>query len=112
MLKRIATLAVMALITTAVSIPVEAGVGGCSPRAGVGGCGGWWLSTPTVETEIDSPGTYQVIEEALPVHIRILARLMFGRTGANPAPAPVDSDTTTLGVGGCTPRAGVGGCKF
>lgn len=38
MMKRIATLAVVALILGMVSQPALAGVGGCGPRAGVGGC--------------------------------------------------------------------------
>jgi len=115
MFKKTATLAVMALISISVSIPVvEAGVGGCGPRSGVGGClpggsGTWTLSAPTVDTQVSE--TPRPIEDFLPVYVRIMSRIVFGRPGTTPAPAPA-GDNTTLGVGGCGPRAGVGGCKL
>lgn len=100
MTKRIASLALMALVMVAVSQPALAGERVQNvDRSG--------------QTE---PSVFlRVVENSLPWQASALVRILIG--GQAPAeemvPAEVSIETTTAnGVGGCTPRAGVGGCKL
>ena len=102
MTKRIAGVALMALVMVAVSQPALAGS----------------RQIQNVnQTEQTSPSAFQrLVENSLPYQFSALVRILIGGPVATPAeqmtPATTSIDTTANGVGGCSPRAGVGGCKL
>jgi hypothetical protein len=101
MTKRIAGLALMALVMVAVSQPALAGE-----------------RVQNVDRSGQAaPSAFQrIIESTLPWQATALVRILIGGPVVTPAeqmtPAEVSNDTTVNGVGGCNPRAGVGGCKL
>ena len=100
MTKRIASLALMALVMVAVSQPALAGE-----------------RIQTVDQSGQAaPSAFQrVIENSLPWQATALIRVLIGGPVLTPAEemvTEVSIDTTASGVGGCSPRAGVGGCKL
>ncbi len=108
--KKLAILMAVAVIAVMVSEPAMAGVGGCGPRNGVGGC--WMVTTNTrVAT---SPTLLESLDGALPVQMTAFLRAMFGQGHGQhqgqSLPQQDDPLVTDTGVGGCGPRIGVGGC--
>ena len=105
--KRIAVLAVMALVAMAASQPANAGVGGC--LIGVGGCGpgGWHL---TANPTVGDPGILDNLRGLVPAHLVAYLKAQFDsrRDGRTEQPA----DPTINGVGGCNRLIGVGGCNL
>ena len=100
MTKRIASVALMALIMVAVSQPALAG--------------GREIQNAD-RTGQTSPSTFDRIVEALPYQISTLVRILVNGPVATPAEDMTleqTFETTANGVGGCSPRAGVGGCKL
>ena len=104
-MKKAMVLAIVAMVAMlAVSQPAMAGVGGCSPRPGVGGC--WQLSTN------QAPATPSVLDNlggAIPYHVIAAAKALLNGSKDNGG-LKQSGSTTSQGVGGCFPRPGVGGC--
>ncbi|MGH9866624.1 MAG: hypothetical protein ACREAA_00460 [Candidatus Polarisedimenticolia bacterium] len=107
-MKKVAALAIVALVAVAASQPSVAGVGGCSPRAGVGGC--WQLTAsnpqPRTLTVVDS------LRGAIPAEVLAMLRALLQEKSTSDRPPVIETpqSVTTAGVGGCFPRPGVGGC--
>ena len=100
MTKRIASVALMALIMVAVSQPALAG--------------GREIQNAD-RTGQTSPSTFdRIVDSALPYQISTLVRILVNGPVATPAEDVTLEQTfeTANGVGGCSPRAGVGGCKL
>ncbi len=103
MTKRIASVALMALIMVAVSQPALAGG---RPIQNVD------------RTGQTAPSTFdRILDSALPWQASVLVRILIGGPVVTPAeegmnPEQPSFETTANGVGGCSPRAGVGGCKL
>jgi len=108
--KKLAILMAVAAVAVMFSAPATAGVGGCGPRIGVGGCGpgGWQVNTNTRVTT--TPTLLESLDGALPVQMTAFLRAMFGKTQGQNVPQQDDPLVTDTGVGGCSPRIGVGGC--
>jgi len=107
-MKKMAALAIVALVAVAVSQPAMAGVGGCRVP-GVGGCGNWQLtsvgSQPRTMTLLDS------LQGALPADVLAMVKVLLQqKTSDQPTVIETPQSVTTAGVGGCFPRPGVGGC--
>lgn len=107
--KGIAFAAIMIMAVLAASQPASAGVGGCNPRAGVGGC--WFLTAQDTGTR--TPSFLDNARGAVPVQMFAFLKAMLAERTATPddgglVAAP--EDLTTAGVGGCRPLPGVGGC--
>lgn len=101
MTKRIAGLALMALVMVAVSQPALAGE----------------RIQNADQTGQAAPSAFQrILENSLPWQATALVRILIGGPVTTPAEQMVPTegfiDTTANGVGGCNPRAGVGGCKL
>jgi hypothetical protein len=102
-------MAVVALVAVAamlaMSQPAIAGVGGCYPRPGVGGC--WQLNTP--QQTPNAPSVLDNLGGAIPYDwIAVAKGLLAGRQDGGTLKQP--GTITTQGVGGCIPKPGVGGC--
>ena len=106
MFRKMAVLAAMVLVAAMAAQPAMAGVGGCSPRPGVGGC--WQLSTTNTPTSY-IPVVLDSIRGAVPADmVAALKALYEGKQARTPIQQP--GTVTTQGVGGCRPLPGVGGC--
>jgi len=100
MTKRIAGLALMALVMIAVSQPALAGER---------------VQNVDQSGQAAPSAFLRVIEHSLPWQATALLRVLIGGPVLTPAEemvTEVSIDTTANGVGGCSPRAGVGGCKL
>jgi len=101
MTKRIAGVALMALVMVAVSQPALAGT----------------REIQNVDRGVQTPSTFQrILENALPFQMSAMVRILINGPVVTPIeetlPAETTTGTTANGVGGCNPRAGVGGCKL
>jgi len=109
MFRKMAVLGSMVLVVMMVAQPAMAGVGGCRPLPGVGGC--WQLSTTTTPTSF-VPVLLDSMRGAVPADLIAAAKALHeGRQSQEQKPTIAQpGDTTTQGVGGCRPLPGVGGC--
>ncbi len=111
--RKIATLAVVALVAAVMFQPAMAGVGGC--RSGVGGCRGWdeinaapavsgGPSSPSSAPSYGTPSVYGALAAVVPAQVVVVLQTIVERPDA----LRLYIDGTNQGVGGC--RGGVGGC--
>jgi hypothetical protein len=108
-MKKVAALAVLAMVALATAQPAVAGVGGCYGKIGVGGC--WALTDSGRQETKNTPSVLDSLNGALPADVVAFLKMMFQPTPDGPVvadePAP-----TTQGVGGCFGKIGVGGCAL
>jgi len=106
MFRKMAVLGAMVVVAMMVAQPAQAGVGGCRPLPGVGGC--WQLTATNTPTSF-VPAVLDSIRGAVPADVVAAMKALYdGKQVRTPLQQP--GDTTTQGVGGCRPIPGVGGC--